>query len=156
MAGLYGVCAVQDIAVTGGTPLCVIAVNPPDANTRARITKLIVSTDGTNSANTPIRVDLCRGSAGTFSSGTNAPVKLSDPTGSLETLRMNYKKTCTVNPTQLEIMETYRLPAFGGTIVEPFAPGQEPIIYGSATYYVYVLITAAQSVNVTVSVMYEE
>lgn len=157
MAGLYGSVQVQDAAVTGGTPIGVLALFPPDANSRAKITKMIVSTDGTNSANTPIRIDLMRGSAGTWTNTSVSPVKINDPTGTGETLRFKAKTANTAAPTPLETLETYRLPAFGGTIVEPFAPGQEPIVYGSGTpVYVYILITAAQTVNITATFFYEE
>ncbi len=157
MAGLYGAAYVTDAAVTGGTPIGVLALFPPDANSRAKLLKLIVSTDGTNSANTPIRVDLCRGSSGTWTNTSVSPIKMNDPTGTGETLRFKFKTANTAAPTQLEILETYRLPAFGGTIVEPYAPGQEPICYGSGTpVYLYVLITAAQTINITCTMHFEE
>ena len=156
MAGLYGAFTVQDISVTGGTPLCILAINPPDANSRALVTEYELSFDGTNSANTPARIDINRGTGGTFSSTTNAPYKVNDPTGSLETLRFNMKKTCTVNPTLVDTIRSFRCPVFGGTIIIPNAPGQEDVIYGSATVFLYVLITAAQSVNVTCTVRYCE
>lgn len=156
MAALQGVFTVADIAVTGGTPLCIMAINAPDANSRAKILEYEFSTDGTNSANTPILISVLRGTGGTFSSSTNAPSKVNDPTGSLETLRFNMKKTCTVNPTSTDTLRNFRLPAFGGTIVIPNAPGQEDLIFGSATVWLYVLITAAQTVNVTGTIRYEE
>ena len=156
MAGLYGAFTVADVAVTGGVPLCIMAINPPDANSRALVTEYDLSFDGTNCANTPARIDINRGTGGTFSSTTNAPYKINDPTGSLETLRFNMKKTCTVNPTLTDTIRSFRCPVFGGTIIIPNAPGQEDVIYGSATVFLYVLITAAQSVNVTCTVRYCE
>ncbi len=156
MAGLYGAFSVTDIALVAATAQTIMAINAPDANSRALITEYEFSFDGTNSANTPALIKVGRATGGTFSSSTNAPSKVNDPTGSLETLRFNMKKTCTVEPTYTDTLRTFRCPVFGGTIIIPNAPGQEDVIPGSATVWLAIQVTAAQAVNVSATVRYTE
>ena len=157
MAGLYGVATAAGVANNGNnTAQTVLTVLPGSANSRVRITEYAISFDGTNSANTPAKVEIGRCSSTGTSSSAVTPSKVNDPTGSLEALQTVCRKTFSAEPIYADILRTFYLPVFGGTIVIPQAPGQEDIIPGSTTAPIGIRVTANAAVNVTCTVRFEE
>jgi hypothetical protein len=152
MAGLNGYAAFPITNCNANTQTVMQLVAP--TNQRLRITAIEVSFDGTNSANAPAQVTLERQTGGTFSNSLVQPKKTNDPSGTGETLQANTKNGQTVAPTSGDTLRNFHVPVFGGLLVYPFAPGQEPMVPGGTTVGVKVLTTA--QVNCWGGLAYEE
>ena len=122
------------------------------------MTEYEISFDGTNSANTPATVYIARTTGGTYSSSSGAPVKINDPSGSLETLQATVQTQCTVQPTgyatTANIIRRFTVPVFGGTVIFPCPPGQEDYVPGGTI--LSISVAAAQTVNFQGGLRYEE
>lgn len=158
MAALQGAFHSGSVALTGGTAQTVLQVVAP-TNQRLKITKVIVSFDGTNSANTPATVQILRQTtAGTFTNTTVTPQKVNDPTGSLETLQAVGQTVITTpgtgEPTIGDLIESFTLPVFGGYLNVPYTPGQEILVPGGTR--LGFKVNAPQAVNANAVVYYEE
>jgi hypothetical protein len=153
VAALQGSFTVGPVALTGGTAQTLLQIVAP-TNQRLKVLAYEISFDGTNSANTPATVKVERQTGGTFTNTTVAPKKTNDPTGTGETLQANSKTTCTVEPTDSDVLHIFSEPVFGGLLIFPMAPGQEDLVPGGTL--LGVKVNAAQSVNCTVTVRYEE
>lgn len=153
MAALQGVHRSTKQALSAATALTMLQIVAP-TNQRGKVLKISISFDGTNSANTPALVRICRQTGGTFTNSTVAPTKLNDPTGTGETLQFTSNNTATVEPTTTDILEEYLEPVFGGLVVIQWTPGQEPLIPGGTK--LGVILNAPQAVNATVTVVVEE
>lgn len=152
MAGLIGYAKIPLTNINANT-LTVVQLAAP-TNQRLKLTEFTISFDGTNSANAPGQIYLERQTGGTFTNSSVAPTKLNDPTGTLETLQAVSKNTQTVAPTSGDVLKEFLLPTFGGTIVHPFAPGQEPMVYGGSI--VGVRVVSGSQVNCLGGITYEE
>ena len=154
MAALQGSFVTGAVSLTGGTAQTVLQVVPP-SNQRLKIIGVRLSFDGTNSANTPVTVQLLRQTtAGTFTNTSVSPVKYNEPAGVSETLQTTGQTAVTVEPTAGNILESYTVPAFGGTVIYSAPPGQEMIVPGGTRWGVKA--SAAQTVNMATTVIYEE
>lgn len=153
MAGVYAVAQVGVTALVGAAAQTIIAIAAP-TNQRIRILMVYLSFDGTNSANTPASITVSRTSGGTYTNAAVAPVKLNDLTAVAETIQSTYKTVCTVQPTIGDIIGRFTIPVFGGTVINPFPPGQEDMVPGGSQYGI--TVTAAQGVNVQCTVRFEE
>lgn len=158
MARLQGAMVVAPSSITGGTPQTLIQAVAP-SNQRGALQKVILSADGTNSANTPMTVFILRQTtAGTFTNGSVAPVKTNDIPGTGETLQFSYQTVITTpgsgEPTAGNILEEFTMPVFGGYVEKPYPLLQEPVIYGGSR--LGIKIAAAQTVNVATTIFYEE
>jgi hypothetical protein len=153
MAGLNGAFTTGAVALTGGTAQTAIQLVAP-TNQRLRITEYEFSFDGTNSANTPCQVKVERQTGGTFTNTAVAPVKINDKSNVAETLQASAKTAVTVEPTESDVLRWFTIPVFGGTVVIPCPPGQEDYVVGGSL--LGIRLNAPQSVNVYVTVRYEE
>lgn len=157
MARLLGACSVTSTALVAATAQTLIQMAAP-TNQRCAIYEYEISFDGTNSANTPANVLITRQSnAGTFTNTTVAPVKINDPSGTLETLQLNYQTVATVEPTIAggSTLKNYFLPVFGGSQSLQFAPWTSELTIMGGTRVGFKL-TAAQNVNASMTASYEE
>lgn len=152
MAGLNGFATWPTANINANTLTVMQLVAP--TNQRLRVTQLEVSFDGTNSANAPATVLLERQTSGTFTNTAVAPAKTNDPSGTGETLQASTKNTQTVAPTSGDTLAKFFLPVFGGTLVWPFPPGQEPMVPGGTI--VGVKVTTGSQVNCIGGIHYEE
>jgi hypothetical protein len=158
MARLQGSCTITPTSITGGTPQTLYQLIAP-TNQRLAVQKIILSADGTNSANSPMTITILRQStAGTFTNGSVAPFKVNDPSGTLETLQGVYQTVITTpgsgEPTAGNILEEFTMPVFGGFVEKPYPLLQELMVYGGSR--LGVKVAAAQTVNVTSTLIYEE
>lgn len=153
MAALRGNFNLPSTALTGGTAQTVIQIVAP-TNQRLKITGSKVSFNGTNSANTPATVQWVYQTGGTFTNTAVAPVKTNDANGVGETLQASSKNTATAEPTVTYTADSFFEPVFGGFIGWQQTPGQELIVPGGSL--LGLKINAPQSVNVAVSIDYEE
>jgi hypothetical protein len=154
MAGLLGSFSLATVSVTGGTPLTIIQLVAP-ANQRLKILGFDISFDGTNSANTPALVQILRQTtAGTATNTSVAPKKINDPSGTGETLQANSQNTFTVEPTAGDVLQQFNVPVFGGLFAYSYPPGQEEIVMGGTR--LAWKVSAPQTVNVSITVRYEE
>jgi hypothetical protein len=153
MAGLYGSFTTGAVALNSGTAQTVLQITAP-TNQRLRITEYEFSFDGTNSANTPASIKIERQTGGTFTNNSVAPVKINDPSNVGETLQATSNNTVTVEPTEGDKLRYISVPVFGGTVILPQPPGQEDYVMGGTK--LGIKISAAQAVNVYVTVRYEE
>ena len=152
MAGLYGSACSGLVNVVGGTPVTVLQLIAP-AQQRLRITQYEIQFDGVNSANTPATIQIMRQTGGTF--GTSiTPKKRNENSATGETLQATAKTAQSVAPTAGDIIHDWFGPVFGGFLVVPCPPGQEDYVQGGGILGVY--INAAQTVDVKVTVLYEE
>ena len=152
MAGILGAMRSGSVALVGGTAQTVLQMVAP-TNQRLKLIGWDLSFDGTNSANNPCVVQVCRQTGGTFTN-TNAPVKMQDATGTGETLQASFKTACTVEPTVGDILEEITIPVFGGTAFIPFTPSQEIHVLGGTL--LGFKLNAQQNVNARVTAKYEE
>lgn len=153
MAALQGSFSLSGVALTGGAVQTLIAVVSP-ANQRLKILSWSISAQGTNSANSPMLVTMVMLTGGTFTNGAVAPTKTNEPGGVSETLQASSKNTCTVEPTITFTLNQFYEPVFGGYIGWQNTPGQEIIVPGGSIFGLRA--NAAQSVNVTFNIQYEE
>lgn len=154
MAALQGACKVSSVSVVGGTPQTVMQIVAP-TNQRLRILEYEIAFDGTNSANTPPLISIERQTGGTFTNTAVAPAKINDPSAVGETLQASYKTAYSSGTiTSGDVLRTFFMPAFGGLLVVPQTPGQEDLVPGGTI--LGIKITAAATVNATITVRYEE
>lgn len=153
MARLNGSCLVAPVSLSAATALTIFQMNAP-TNQRCVVYSFRLSFDGTNSANTPATIRIMRQTGGTFTNTTVAPKKVNDPSGTGETLQLNYKTVTTVEPTYADVLEEFTEPVFGGLLSQSYAPNQEIHLYGGSN--LGFVVTAAQTVNCGLTVLYEE
>jgi len=153
MAALIGSCYSGSTALTGGTAQTIMQLVAP-TNQRLRVLRYEFSFDGTNSANTPAHVTIERQTGGTFTNSAVAPKKVNDPSGTGETLQASYKTAQTGAPTDGDILHDFTCPVFGGLVINPQSPGQEDLVPGGTI--LGVKVNAPQSVNVYLTIVYEE
>lgn len=155
MARLTGNCSVGATALVAATAQTMIQMVAP-ANQRGAVYQTKVSFDGTNSANTPATIKVARNTtAGTATNTAVAPIKVNEPNGVSETLQFTYQTVFTVEPTLGVIVDTYLEPVFGGIVAQSLTPFQGEILIPGGTRLGF-QVTAAQVVNCSVSVWYEE
>lgn len=155
MARIVGNCSVGSTALAAATAQTLIQMIAP-TNQRCAVNEFKIGFDGTNSANTPATVKIARNTtAGTATNTTVAPVKVNEPPGVSETLQLNYQTVFTVEPTLGVICDTFFMPVFGGIFAQALAPFSNEIIIAGGTRLGWQL-TAAQVVNATLSIWYEE
>ena len=155
MARLTGNCSINATALVAATAQTMIQMVAP-TNQRGAVNGVKVSFDGTNSANTPATVKVARNTtAGTASNTAVAPIKRNEPNGVSETLQFTYQTVFTVEPTLGVIVDTFLLAVFGGTFAQAYAPYSSEIMIPGGTRLGF-QVTAAQVVNTSVSVDYEE
>ncbi len=153
MARLQGSFALAPTSITGGTPQTLIQIAAP-TNQRLAITQLILSFDGTNSANTPATVKVERQTGGTFTNTAVAPKKINDPSGTGETLQAVAHTAVTAEPTESDVLAEFVFPVFGGFGSIPYPLFQEIVVPGGTL--LGIKIAAAQTVNCSLTVIYEE
>lgn len=148
MADAYSL-SVDGIALGAGVAKTIIELATP-ASRSARLAQWWVEFDGTSAANTPVKVELMRGSA-TITGTTLTPVKYNDPNAPASLVTA--KHTATVEGTATDLMESHRVPPTGGLVIQ-YPLGREPEI--ALSTFLRIRCTAAQAVNVTVGAIWEE
>jgi hypothetical protein len=152
MAGVYASVSSGLVSITGGSPQTVLQLIAP-TNQRLRVTQYEIMFDGVNSANTPASVQIMRQTAGTFSTSVT-PKKRSESSATGETLQATAKTGQTVAATAGDILHDWFAPVFGGFVIVPLPPGQEDMVQGGTI--LGVLVNPAQTVDVKVTILYEE
>ncbi len=158
MAAIQGSFKSGTTALTGGTAQTILQIVAP-TNQRLKVIGYDLAFDGTNSANTPATVQILRQTtAGTFTNTSVVPVKINDASNVAETLQA-YSQTVittpgTSEPTAGDVLQDFLVPVFGGTVLYSYPPGQEDLVPGGTR--LGFKVTAAQSVNVRLTVRYEE
>jgi hypothetical protein len=147
---LYTITA-TDVPLSAGTAKTVLQLRTP-SNRRARLVEWSVSFDGTVGSNTPVKVELMRQtSAGTGTGITPVAMDAASP-AALCSAAGNHS----AEPGYGNRLEVLRLTPNAGLVVIPFSVIREerPIVPTSS--FVGIVCTAAQAVNVTAYIIFEE
>jgi hypothetical protein len=137
-------------ALTAATPKTVLMVNAP-ATFGVNLLKLKVSFDGATSTAVPATFELVTSTLAT--AGTNTAVTVNQVGGTAITAGFTAGTNYTVEPTVLTVIDRVTIPVYGGTVIEPFTPGQEPNT-GISTG-IGIRITAAAAVNCVATAWFE-
>ena len=147
MAGVF-FRAVRD-AIASGTALKTLVQLIAATNVRVRINRIIISTDGGTSSAVPILITLAKQtSAGTLTGLTLVKNTSADP----ETLQTTAGHTATAEPTTTDIYDYVRIHPQGGRW--EYVPNTPLYVPGGTRFGI--LVTAAATVNCTVTVECEE
>jgi hypothetical protein len=137
-------------ALTATTPKTVIAVIAP-AQFGVNWLSFDISFDGATSTAVPALVELCTLTAAT--AGTSTPVTPVQVGGTVITAGFTAATNYTAEPTVLAAFRKFTVPAYGGTALVPWTPGQEPNSVVSQGFAIRV--TAQAAVNCTASMTFE-
>ena len=137
-------------ALTAATAKTVLTVVAP-ASFGINLLKIKVSFDGATSTAVPAKVELCSHTAAT--AGTSTAVTAQQVAGTTIASGVTAATNFTAEPTVLTPIDTYTVPVYGGTVIEPFTPGQEPNSVVSQGFALR--ITAPAAVNCTATFWYE-
>lgn len=147
MASLY-VATVDAIALAAATAKTVLELATP-STVRATLVQWWVEFDGTTSTNSPVKVDIMRGSA-TITGTAYTALKYSDFS---PTALTTVKHTGTAEGTPTDLLEVHRIPPTSGVFIQ-YPLGREIQIPVSS--FLRIRLTAAQVVNATVGMVWEE
>jgi hypothetical protein len=155
MGQIYSV-SVDGLAT--GTALKTILQIATPSGVRAKITEVGVTFDGTTASNTPVLVTLRRqtsagtgGASITSNFGPN-PHNPDAPTANI-TAQQGPTGTWTAEPTTGKVLRAWRIPPTSGFIFQ-FPLGQE--IEMAVSQWLGIVVTAANAVNCTASITWEE
>lgn len=144
----------QDVALSAATAKTVAYVL---ADRVATIKAIDVTFDGVTAANTPVLIEIVTGTAASNStpgtgSTTVTPVQIR---GRVATARTTAAKNCTSEPTVLTQAKAWRITPTGGVLYQ-LPLGGEIESDATTNKMVALRLTAAQTVNVTGSIEFEE
>jgi len=137
-------------ALTAATPKTVLLVIAP-AQFGINMLRLKCSFDGATSTAVPATFELVTSTLAT--AGTTTAVTVQQVAGTTITAGFTAGTNYTVEPTVLTVIDRVTIPVYGGTVIEPFTPGQEPNTAASAG--MGIRITAAAAVNATATMWFE-
>src|SRR5262245_17171626 len=142
--------SVDAIALVGATAKSVLELGTPSAD-RARVVEWWYEFDGTTATNTPVKVELGRFSAGVTTATTLAGFKV-DPADGAAAVVAKHSTSTEGAGTVSDVINRRCPPTSGFHYVAPL--GRE-VVLAVSTFW-RMRLTAAQAVNVTVGVMWEE
>lgn len=152
-AGLRLRTPVDEITVGNSATKTVVLITAP-SNQKVRVKAWSVSTDGTDSTQSPVTIELMKfTTAGTMTSIT--PVKMNQDDG--ETPQSTAAKNATVEPTGGDVYMNREIPFANGNFTYIFPFGEEILVKGGERIGIRVTNSSGSiSVNVLPEIIFEE
>jgi len=142
--------SVDAVALVGATAKSVLELGVPSTD-RAKIVEWWVDFDGTTATNTPVKVEVGRFSAAVTTATTLAGFKV-DPADGTAAITAKHSTSTEGAGTASDVINRRIPPTSGFHYVAPL--GRE-VVLAVSTFW-RMRLTAAQAVNATVGVMWEE
>lgn len=140
----------QDVALVAATAKTVVSVTPAKLIT---INTVVISFDGVTATNTPVLIEVCKGDG--TSVGTSTAVTPVQVRGRPVAAGSSAAKAYTAEPTVLTQMKPIRIPPTSGLMVQ-LPLGREEQADPTTCKVIAIRLTAAQAVNVTGFIEFEE